>query len=191
MQGIRDEVIKILNKHMTTAVEKAVDEIMETVINKSETIGSRSASGGASNSIDNSKKPSVKIVRYSSDNECVLGKVYINGVFQMYSGERPWLNNKVNVSCIPEGKYKCTRHVTANYPEARRAYLINDVPGRSGILFHSGNIPTVDSSGCILLGLTFGKLNGKDAVLQSRDAMERFHEIINNREFDLEITSEE
>lgn len=190
MQGLRDEIIKILNAEMDAAVERAVDRIMETVINqKPETV--EQVPGYLQTSSIISDKPVVRIERYMSNADCVIGRVFINGQLSMFSGERADLNNQQNVSCIPVGKYKCSRHVTAKYPESRRAYIINDVPNRSGILFHSGNIPSIDSSGCILLGMSVGKLthNGKsmDAVLQSRDAMEKFHAIIQNKEFELEI----
>jgi hypothetical protein len=136
--------------------------------------------------------PQVRIERYDSDPERIFGRVFWDGKPQLISYELPWLDNARNVSAIPEGRYICTRHVTARYPESRRAYVLADVPGRSGILFHSGNTAR-DTDGCILLGLASGKLHvdGKmrDAVLSSRDAMERFHEFINNRRFELEIVS--
>lgn len=188
MQGLRDEIIKILNARVTDAIEKAADEIMEKLINQDAKVEETVPQN--LEVIDN-PNPKVRIERYLKNGDCVLGKVYVNNVFRMFSGERADLNNQRNISCIPVGKYRCTRHITANYPEARRAYAVNDVPNRTGILFHSGNIPIVDSQGCILLGMSAGKLahNGRqmDAVLQSRDAMENFHQLIQNRPFDLEI----
>ena len=48
------------------------------------------------------------------------------------------------------------------------------VPGRGDILFHKGNIPHVDSKGCVLLGENFGILAGVTAVLASGLAFTEF-----------------
>lgn len=198
MQGLRDEIIKIINLELDAAVERAIDRIMETVVNQGAKVEEKAPSDKTVVNQISGSRPYVKIERYSKTADRVLGRVFVKTNEQdgnqhiMFSGERPWLNNQKNVSCIPADKYTCKRHITANYPESRRAYIVNSVPNRDGILFHSGNIPQQDCSGCILLGLSVGKLNnsaGKsmDAVLQSRDAMEKFHSLILNREFDLEI----
>ncbi|MCA0268453.1 MAG: DUF5675 family protein [Bacteroidetes bacterium] len=63
--------------------------------------------------------------------------------------ELPWLGNQRNISCIPEGSYS-TVHYTR--PSGRgEAILVENVPGRSGILFHAGNVPS-DTRGCLLVG---------------------------------------
>lgn len=67
-----------------------------------------------------------------------------NGL-RMDTLERPWLDNKVNVSCIPEGTYYVRRDTTGRFAY----YKIENVAGRSHIEFHHGTKPE-HSNGCIL-----------------------------------------
>lgn len=61
-----------------------------------------------------------------------------------------------------------------------------NVPGRSGILIHSGN--TIDDSwGCILLGKKTGHLDRKRAVLLSKPTTRSFNQLFNHNDFQLEV----
>lgn len=65
--------------------------------------------------------------------------------------ERPWQGNQAGVSCIPVGRYRCRR---VRSPKFGVTFEVCDVPGRSHILFHSGNT-IEDTEGCILVGEEF------------------------------------
>lgn len=92
--------------------------------------------------------------------------------------ERPWLQNRADVSCIPEGNYICKR---VRSPKFGDTFEVADVPGRTHILFHSGN--TMDhTKGCVLVGQRFGSLGEKDAVLSSRDGFHALRERLKNTE---------
>ena len=69
--------------------------------------------------------------------------------------ERPWLSNKQSVSCIPNGTYRVTIHMS---PSKGRCFKIHDVQGRTDILIHPGNT-LKDTYGCILVG-SYSYLNG-------------------------------
>jgi len=84
--------------------------------------------------------------------------------------ERPWLNNERNTSCIPVGLFACQRFSSASHKDT---FQILDVPARSGILFHTGNI-IEHSAGCILIGEEFGLLHKRPAVLSSRKGFDEF-----------------
>lgn len=84
--------------------------------------------------------------------------------------EREWNDNKRNISCIPRGSYICKR---IQSPKFGDTFEVCDVPGRSHILFHRGNIED-DSHGCILVGEMYEKLKGKIAVLASGKAFKEF-----------------
>lgn len=76
--------------------------------------------------------------------------------------ERPWLNNRVNVSCIPEGVYYVNRDKEGRF----KYYEVSEVEGRSGIEFHAGNF-VEHSMGCILVGERFndqGIANSNNAI---------------------------
>ena len=167
------------------AAERAMDILMEV-------LNSHRPDVSVDDARPDSTLPQVRIERYDQNAERTLGRVYLNGKQELFSYELPWLNNRNNVSCIPAGQYTCERHISAKYPDARRAYRVNDVPGRQGILFHSGN-SAKDTDGCILLGTKPGRLDvdGKtvDAVLSSAAAMERFHAFLVGRRFELEIVA--
>ena len=84
--------------------------------------------------------------------------------------ERRWLDNKRGESCIPWGNFICQR---VQSPKFGETFQVLDVPGRSGILFHKGNIND-DSHGCILLGEQFEPINGKNGILASGKAFQEF-----------------
>ena len=84
--------------------------------------------------------------------------------------ERPWENNKPEISCIPKGEYTLKR---VNSPRFGDTFEVTGVPGRSHILFHKANVYT-DLKGCIGLGEQFEPLNGINAVLQSGVAFGEF-----------------
>ena len=60
--------------------------------------------------------------------------------------ERPWLKNRKQVACIPEGRYALERRYTEKFGWH---CLLPNVPGRTGILIHSFNDAIVESRGCI------------------------------------------
>lgn len=90
--------------------------------------------------------------------------------------ERIWLDNKKGESCIPRGVYTCKR---IDSPKFGNTFEVCDVPDRSEILFHKGNVMD-DSHGCIVIGEQFESLNGKVAVLSSTKGFGEFLERTKN-----------
>ena len=90
--------------------------------------------------------------------------------------ELPWKNNKKNVSCIPEGRYNITKEMQVSRGEVLR---LHDVPGRAGILFHTGNY-NIHTKGCILPGMEFIDINndGLKDVVRSREAIQKLWELL-------------
>jgi len=77
--------------------------------------------------------------------------------------ERPYLNNQRNISAIPSGNYRLTKHIS---PKFGRCFWVHDVPNRSSILIHAGNT-TNDTRGCILVGQgysPYGITNSQQAL---------------------------
>ena len=75
--------------------------------------------------------------------------------------ERPWLDNKPNVSCIPEGTYIVRPDDTGRF----QYYRVDNVPLRSHIEFHHGERPE-HSNGCILLDATeFKEKQGEESFM--------------------------
>lgn len=82
--------------------------------------------------------------------------------------------NKTNQSSIPAKQYKCNKIISPKYGTT---YQVMDVPDRTHILFHAGNIDD-HTEGCIILGQHFGKLRGNKAVLNSGKTFMRFMELL-------------
>ncbi len=71
-------------------------------------------------------------------------------VFYFKGLELPWKDNERSISCIPDGEYE----VFKEGPTEKRPYVyfrVQNVPGRSGILWHPGNY-THQIKGCYLPG---------------------------------------
>ena len=81
----------------------------------------------------------------------------------MVTLERPWLANKPNVSCIPEGTYHCVRDLNGRF----QYFRVEDVEGRTNIEWHGGTVPS-HSAGCILVGTghttSYNLLGSKEAL---------------------------
>ena len=110
----------------------------------------------------------------------------------LFDGDKPlcntledkWINNKSNISCIPEGRYKVVKHNTKKYPNVWR---LQNVKGRTSILIHAGNTAD-DTTGCILVGRGFGVVTAKPGVINSRSALDGLRGYL-PKEFLLEIKS--
>jgi len=62
-----------------------------------------------------------------------------------------------------------------------------EVPDRSNILFHKGNVPLRDSKGCILVGEQFQPVYGMPAVARSGEAFSELMAKYGDAEFTLLI----
>ena len=99
--------------------------------------------------------------------------VYENTPFAL-SLEREWLDNQRSISCIPAGTYTCSR---VDSPKFGDTFEVTNVPNRSHILFHKGNIDD-DSHGCIIVGEQYGVFQGSPAVLASSAGYKELHKIL-------------
>lgn len=113
-----------------------------------------------------------------------VGDLFVNGVQLFKTLELPWLNNERNVSCIPDGKYKCSRIIS---PKFGNVFEIINVKNRSNVLLHKGNYLR-DTSGCILIGSYDDEENGEFVIYKSKEAFSKFMDLLKDfNEFDLEI----
>jgi len=108
------------------------------------------------------------------------GKV---GNWECYTIERPWQNNHQNTSRIPVGMYSLGMRWSgvvrrASGGEFKRGWHVQHVVNRKYIMLHPGNVVD-DVQGCIALGDSLGFVEGKWAVLNSRDT---FHEFMDRME---------
>ena len=125
--------------------------------------------------------PVVTLLReYKPD--ATLGTVILPSGKVIKSIERPWLNNRANISCYPEGVYVAKwidRSASGKY---KRVWHVQNVPNRSGILWHVGNLVR-HSRGCTLPGLRHGQLRGLPAVLSSGAGLNAMRRELEGQDF--------
>jgi|SRR5271163_3036004 len=118
---------------------------------------------------------SYTLVRQPSTANGTLGEMFNpDGSRLCFTMELPWDDNTPDQSCIPDGTYNCVPH---NSPAHPGTWQVENVPGRSEILIHTGNTEK-DSLGCIIVGQTTGTLNGLPAVLLSKAALTEMQQTV-------------
>lgn len=131
--------------------------------------------------------PVATLQRFYDDGVQTLGE-FSMGDFKCKTLERPWKDNKPNISCIPIGEYDVEHTWSLKF--LKYTYEIKNVKGRSGIRIHSGNF-FFDILGCIILGSSYDNLN-KDSqvdILNSKNTIDTFEKLLNKKPFKLKITN--
>ena len=91
--------------------------------------------------------------------DCTVGILNFYG-FRCFTLELPDLNNKQNVSCIPDGRYQCKKIVSHNLGSCIE---IQNVLNRTYVRIHSGNY-TKQILGCILVGESLKDINNDGII---------------------------
>ena len=113
--------------------------------------------------------PQLTLIRYQETYGSTFGILMEGETLVCHTVERLWFDNKVNVSCIPEGDYNV---VVWGSPKFGKCFFIQDVVNRTFILFHPANFAH-ELKGCIGPGLKRGNIKGEDAVLSSKKCMSK------------------
>lgn len=107
--------------------------------------------------------------RTSQSSEGTFGVLHApDGSLLCHTAELNWDNNNPDTSCIPAAMYNVVPHNSADHPNT---WELQNVPNRTGILIHNGNLPLQSSKGCICVGMTQGWLGTQMAVLSSMQAL--------------------
>lgn len=129
--------------------------------------------------------PTVYLIRMKDNGVQTLGNLTVGDtVFKTM--ERPWLDNKPNISAIPVGSYICKWNFSPRF--MKYTYEITGVPKRSGIRIHSANYWS-QLNGCTALGMGFADINkdGQTDVTSSKIAVDKFNKIMRGKPFRLII----
>jgi len=89
-----------------------------------------------------------------------IGLGYLND-FNFCVLELPWLNNQVNISCIPNGVYKAFKRISPG--KGYEVIEFENVPDRTFIQAHYGNY-TRQLLGCQLYGDGFKYLDNDNII---------------------------
>lgn len=128
----------------------------------------------------------VEIIRLEETDHGTLGILKLDKRVFCATLEPPDKENAQNVSSIPAQQYMCRR---VQSPRFGNTFEVQNVPGRSHVLFHAGNTE-YDTAGCILLG-ELGGHDGPVNVVNSKQTMESFlAELHNEAAFHLTIKEE-
>jgi hypothetical protein len=100
------------------------------------------------------------------------GVLTVDGVKICDTIELPWRDNKFQVSCIPEGRYRIRPRYTMRFGWH---CTVDNVPGRTAILVHAFNNALKESQGCIAPVTT---IEGEGRGSQSRPALKRLMELL-------------
>ena len=95
--------------------------------------------------------PILEIIRLEENEFGTFGILKIQKELFCFTLEPSDRLNEPLKSSIPAQQYICLRYQSPKFGET---FKIINVPGRTGILFHSGNTSD-DTKGCILLGKSF------------------------------------
>lgn len=133
----------------------------------------------------------VIIQRSPSTDEGTFGVLTLESGWTCHTLELPWRENRPRMSCIPAGTYRAVAHVS---PKFGRTYWLQNVPGRSEILIHAGNLAgdttkkkRTDVAGCILVGTHRGLLQRQSAVLGSKAALAELLRLTGLATIELEV----
>tara|TARA_R110000823_G_scaffold244956_1_gene369168 strand:- start:793 stop:1218 length:426 start_codon:yes stop_codon:yes gene_type:complete len=113
----------------------------------------------------------LELTRFNYSSLETVGRLTGSGAV-FWTIENPWLDNEVNVSCIPEGFYYLERYDSPTHGDGTWQFI--NVPARTFCQIHVANYAS-DVSGCIGLGLQV--MAGLVGVASSRDALQSFSEL--------------
>lgn len=125
----------------------------------------------------------VEIIRLESSQDGTFGMLRIDKQLFCATLEPRENDNQQNISCIPAQPYQV--HPVES-PRFGGTFEVQDVPGRSHILFHAGNFAE-STEGCILIGEHVGKLKDQRAIVNSGATFKRFLAEIGRKPFRLII----
>lgn len=144
--------------------------------------------------------PLLRLERMENGPDGCFGRIILPDMTILRTGELRWKNNAADKSCIPPeprgGQSALYRFTYSDSPRfGRKLYRAVFVPDRTSILIHPANFcgdtdlgKKCELNGCIALGMAIGMLDGQQAVLRSKEAVELFHERMRGEDFDLEIS---
>lgn len=100
------------------------------------------------------------------------GEISLEGHYVCGTIELPWQDNRRNISCIPEGRYRLELHRSRRFGDC---LAVKGVPGRRGILIHPANDAATELRGCIA---PVTKHTGAGKGIYSRVALERLEGLL-------------
>lgn len=132
-----------------------------------------------------------KLITFSN-RACTVGNWYHDDELICHTMEKPWLQNRNHISCIPAGLYNM--HYRVSPSKGETFYLSNprlnvtlDTPGtRTYVQIDKANVQS-ELLGCIAVGVDFGYMNGEQSVTKSKTTKLMLMEMLGKGDHTLEI----
>ena len=136
-------------------------------------------------------RATIQLQRFAYSPMGTFGKIIVPGGFTCFTVERPWMGNRQNISCIPEGRYVLRKRYSpvverTSDGEFTEGWQVTEVPSRTFIMLHPGN-HMENVEGCIAMGLDLGFIQGKWAVTSGRIAFRNLMNALTGSEYDIDI----
>jgi len=114
----------------------------------------------------------IEMIRFAYAPDGTFGYIDLPNGKRIYTCERPWLSNRQNESCIPDGAYILKKRRSpvverTTGADFKEGWEVTGVPERTFIMIHPGNWPK-NVEGCIAVGRKYQLLNGLNGVIESR-----------------------
>ncbi len=100
------------------------------------------------------------------------GTLFCSHKFLCHTIELPWMDNKRNISCIPEGIYEVVPRFS---PKHQHHLMLKGVEKRNLILIHPANEALKELEGCIA---PVSSLTGIGKGTQSRPALQKLLSLV-------------
>lgn len=112
----------------------------------------------------------LELNRFGEIHQATIGVLLINKEFFSYTLERPWLNDKNDISCIPTGIYTVKLTESARFKRVLPQILMPVGSKRTGIRMHSASYVS-ELEGCVSCGYEYYLTPSKVVLTRSRDAI--------------------
>ena len=120
------------------------------------------------------------VLERSYHKEGTCGSLFLNNWFLCFTIELPWLENRRQESCIPEGFYPLEARYSKRFGNH---LLVKHVPQRDLILLHPANYAKKELRGCIApVSELFGIGKGGGSRLAMQQVLSLCHQAFDRKE---------
>lgn len=134
----------------------------------------------------------IELTRFAYSPDGTFGRLVLPNGWGCFTVEKPWNNNEIRKSCIPDGSYQLKMRRSAvvertSKGKYKEGWEVTNVPNRTYIMIHVANW-SQDVVGCIGVGDSYTVLAGSNAVGNSGNTFDTLmKQLSENTEWDLLI----
>lgn len=132
-----------------------------------------------------------KLITFSTK-FCTIGNWYHDNELICRTMEKPWLQNKKGLSCVPAGLYDLIYRVSPSagktfyFSSEKLNVTLDDESGRTYIQLDVANVQS-ELDGCVAVGSDFDFMRGEQAVIDSEKTKTFLMGILGKKSHTIEI----